>query len=110
MQSQNKLFEDFSKVATSAMGTLAGVGREVEEQARRKAREFVGGEDAISRDEFEAVKANAAAAREMVEVLKAEVAALRAQMAGQASPSKAGGASKAAPAKGGGARKAKPEA
>lgn len=78
MQSQNKLFEDFSKVATSALGTLAGVGREVEEQARRKAREFVAGEDMISRDEFEAVKAMAAHARAEVEALKAEIEALKA--------------------------------
>ncbi len=76
MQTENKFFEDLSKVATSALGTLAGVGREVEENARRRAREFVGGVDAIGRDEFEAVKANAAAAREAVEVLKGEVAAL----------------------------------
>ncbi|GGI69416.1 hypothetical protein GCM10007973_03140 [Polymorphobacter multimanifer] len=86
MQSQNKLFEDLSKVATSAMGTIAGVGREVEEQARRRAREFVAGDEAISRDEFEAVKANASAAREAVEVLKAEVAGLRAQLAGMKPP------------------------
>ncbi len=82
MQSQNKLFEDFSKVATSALGTLAGVGREMEEQARRKAREFVAGDDMISRDEFEAVKALAANAREAAEQLKAEVAALKAELAG----------------------------
>lgn len=81
MQTENKLFEDLSKVATSALGALSGVGREVEENARRRAREFVGGTDAIDRDEFEAVKANAAAAREAVEVLKAEVTALRAQIA-----------------------------
>jgi BMFP domain-containing protein YqiC len=80
MQTENKFFDDLSKVATSALGTLAGVGREVEENARRRAREFVGGADAISRDEFEAVKANAAAAREATEVLKAEVAALRAEI------------------------------
>lgn len=84
MQNQNRIFEDLSKVATSALGTLAGVGREMEEQARRKAREFVAGDEAISRDEFEAVKANASAAREAVEVLKAEVAALRAQLGGAA--------------------------
>ena len=30
MQSQNKIFEDLSKVATSALGTFAGLGREVE--------------------------------------------------------------------------------
>lgn len=83
MQSDNKLFEDLSKVATSALGTLAGVGREMEDAARRRAREFVGSEDAVSRDEFEAVKANAAAAREAVEVLKAELAALRAEFVSQ---------------------------
>ena len=82
MQTENKFFEDLSKVATSAFGTLAGMGREVEENARRKAREFMGGSDGIEREEFEAVKANAAAAREMTEVLKAEVAALRAEIAG----------------------------
>ena len=81
MQTENKLFEDLSKVATSAFGTLAGVGREMSEDARRRAREFVGGPEMIDRDEFEAVKANAAAAREAVEVLKAEIAELRAQIA-----------------------------
>ncbi len=86
MQTENKFFEDLSKVATSAFGTLAGVGREVEENARRRAREFVGGADAIDRDEFEAVKANAAAAREAIVALQAEVAALRAQIA--AAPAK----------------------
>ena len=82
MQTENKFFEDLSKVATSAFGTLAGVGREVEENARRRAREFVSGADAIGRDEFEAAKANAAAAREAVEGLKAELASLRAEIAG----------------------------
>lgn len=81
MQTENKLFEDLSKVATAALGTIAGVGREVEENARRRAREFVGGSDAVDRDEFEAVRAVAMAAREEVEQLKAELAALRAQIA-----------------------------
>ncbi len=81
MQTENKLFDDFSKVATSALGTLAGVGREMQESARLRAREFVGGADTVGRDEFEAVKANAAAAREAVEVLKVELAELRAQIA-----------------------------
>jgi BMFP domain-containing protein YqiC len=84
MQTENKLFEDLSKVATAAMGTFAGVTRELSEDARRRARDFVGTADAINRDEFEAVKANAAAAREAVEVLKAEVATLRDQIAAMA--------------------------
>ncbi len=80
MQTENKLFEDLSKVASSALGTLAGVGREAQDAARRRARDFVGGSDAVDRDEFEAVKANAAAAREAVEILKAEIVALRAEI------------------------------
>jgi BMFP domain-containing protein YqiC len=104
MQTENKLFEDLSKVATSAFGTLAGVGREVEENARRRAREFVGGADAVARDEFEAVKAMAATAREAVETLKAEVAALKAEMAtlrgeAPAKPAKKAGVSEGKAAK-----------
>ena len=81
MQTENKLFDDLSKVATAAMGTLAGVTREVSEDARRRARDFVGTSDAVDRDEFEAVKANAANAREAVEALKGDVATLRAEIA-----------------------------
>ena len=81
MQTENKLFEDLSKVATAAMGTLAVVTREVSEDARRRARDFVGAADAVDRDEFEAVKANAAAAREAVETLKREISTLRAKIA-----------------------------
>lgn len=95
MQTDNKFFEDLSKVATSALGTIAGVGREVEENARRRAREFVAGSDAIDRDEFEAVKATAAAAREAVEVLKTEIAALRAEIAADKPAAKAAKAEKA---------------
>ena len=81
MQTENRFFEDLSKVATSALGTMAGVHREVEDQVRRKMREFAGGTEQIDRDEFDAVKASAAAAREDVEALRAEIAALRAAMA-----------------------------
>ncbi len=78
MQSQNRIFEDMSKIATSAMGTMAGVGREVETMIRARVKELVGGMDMVERDEFEAVKAMAATARAEVEALKAEIAAMRA--------------------------------
>ena len=77
MQSQNRIFEDMSKIATSAMGTMAGVGREVETMIRARVKELVGGMDMVERDEFEAVKAMAATARAEVETLKAEMAAMR---------------------------------
>ena len=79
MQNDNKLFEDFSKVATAAMGTLAGAGREFSDVARERMKDFVGASD-ISRDEFDAVKAMAATARAEVELLKADLAALKAEL------------------------------
>lgn len=80
MQNDNKIFEDLSKVATAAMGTLAGAGKEFHDLARDRMKEFVGAAD-ISRDEFDAVKAMAAAAREAADALAGEVAALKAEIA-----------------------------
>ena len=80
MQNDNKLFEDLSKVATAAMGTLAGAGREFSGVARERMKDFVGASD-ISRDEFDAVKAMAATARAEVEALKAEIAAIKSGLA-----------------------------
>lgn len=76
MQSENKLFDDFVKLMNGAAGTLAGMGREAETSARSKAKEWIGGLDFVSRDEFEAVKAMAAAARDEAEALKARLDAL----------------------------------
>lgn len=78
MQSENRLFEDFVKMANGFAGTLAGVGREAEAGARERMKGWLGGLDFVSRDEFEAVKAMAAAARDEVEALRAEIAALKA--------------------------------
>lgn len=75
MQSDNKLFDDFAKFLNGAAGTLAGMGREAEGSMRERFREWVGGADFVSREEFEAVKAIAIAAREEIDQLKAELAA-----------------------------------
>ena len=95
MQSENRLFDDFVKMMNGVAGTMAGVGREAESSMREKMREWVGGMDFVGREEFEAVKAMAAAARDENEALKARIAALEAS---------AGGAAAAA------ARKPKPKA
>lgn len=79
MQSENKIIADFVKVANSAAGTLAGMGREAREQARERMREAMGGMDFVSREEFDAVKDMAAAAREKVEILEARLSALEAK-------------------------------
>lgn len=81
MQSQNKIFEDLSKVATSAFGTFAGLGREVETQVRERVKDLVGGVDMVSRDEFEAVREMAANARAQVDAQGALIAALTAEIA-----------------------------
>jgi BMFP domain-containing protein YqiC len=76
MQSQNRFFDDLVKVLNGAAGTMAGMGREAEAGFRERMREWVGGLDMVSRDEFEAVKAIAVAAREENQQLKARLDAM----------------------------------
>ena len=84
MQSQNRMFDDLVKMMNGVAGTMAGVGREAEASMREKMREWVGGMDFVSRDEFEAVKAMAAAARDENEALAARIAVLEARATGAA--------------------------
>ena len=70
MQTQNRIFDDLAKFINGAAGTIAGVGREAEASARERAKDWIGGLDFVSRDEFEAVKAMAAAARDEADALK----------------------------------------
>jgi len=79
MQSENRFFDDLSKVINGAAGTVAGMSREFESNARERAREWIGGLDFVSREEFEAVKTMAAQAREQVATLEARLAALEAK-------------------------------
>jgi len=84
MQSENRVFDDFVKMVNGFAGTFAGMGREAEASAREKMREWMGGMDFVSREEFEAVKAMASAARDENEILKSRIAALEAKAAGAA--------------------------
>ena len=76
MQSQNRFFDDLVKMMNGVAGTMAGAGREAESSMRDKMREWVGGMDFVSRDEFDAVKAMAVAARDENEALKARIESL----------------------------------
>ena len=98
MQSQNRFFDDFVKVLNGAAGTMAGMGREAEAGFRERMREWVGGLDMVSRDEFEAVKAIAVAAREENQQLKARIDALEA--GGAAAPKTSGTRAKKKPSAG----------
>ena len=64
MQSQNRMLDDLVKMMNGAAGTIAGMGREAEGGFRDKMRDWVGGLDMVSREEFDAVKAMAGCARQ----------------------------------------------
>ena len=86
MQTENRFFDDLAKMLNGVAGTLAGMGREAEGSMRERMKEWIGGMDFVSRDEFEAVKAMAAAARDEADALRARVDALEAARPGAQQP------------------------
>lgn len=76
MATRNRMFDDAARVAGGALGTLAGLKREIEAMARQQVERLLAGLDLVTRDEFEAVKAMAAKAREEQEALAVRLAAL----------------------------------
>jgi BMFP domain-containing protein YqiC len=81
MQSQNRFFDDFARLAAGAVGALSGVKSEVELRLREQLERLLAGMDLVDREEFEAVKAMAAKARAEQEDLAARLAALEARFA-----------------------------
>jgi BMFP domain-containing protein YqiC len=81
MQSENRFFDDLAKVANGALGSLAGLGSELETRLRDQAEKVLARMDVVRREEFDAVKAMAAKARESQEALEARVASLEAELA-----------------------------
>jgi BMFP domain-containing protein YqiC len=86
MQTENRFFDDLAKMLNGVAGTVAGMGREAEGSMRERMKEWIGGMDFVSREEFDAVKAMAAAARDEAETLRARVAALEAAQNGTSVP------------------------
>jgi BMFP domain-containing protein YqiC len=82
MQTENRLFDDLAKLVNGAAGTIAGMTREAEASTREKLKEWLGGMDFVSRDEFEVVKAMAIAAREEADALKVRLDALETKQNG----------------------------
>jgi BMFP domain-containing protein YqiC len=78
MQTENRMFDDLVRMFNGAAGTVAGMTREAQAGLQERMREWVGGMDFVSRDEFEAVKAMAIAARDENDALLARIAALEA--------------------------------
>jgi BMFP domain-containing protein YqiC len=78
MQTENRFFDDLARMLNGAAGTFAGMTREAQAGFQERMREWIGGMDFVSRDEFEAVKAMAVAAREENDLLRARLDALEA--------------------------------
>jgi len=100
MQSEKRIFDDLAKVLNGVAGTVAGMGREAEASVRERAREWAGGLDLVSREEFDAVKTLAANARAEVDALGKRVAALEAALQTKDGTAAAKTKQKTKPAKG----------
>lgn len=86
MQTDNRLLDDIARAASGALGALAGVRAEIESQVRALLDSWLKGQNLVTREEFEAVKAMAAAARSENEALAARVALLEMAQARAANP------------------------
>ena len=78
MQSDNRFLDDAAKLAGGAIGTLAGLKREIEALARQQVERLLARMDLVTRDEFDAVKEMAAKARAEQDDLAARLGALEA--------------------------------
>ena len=80
MQSQNKIFDDLSRVAAGAAGAAHSVKNEIEESFRAWLDRQLAGMDLVTREEFEVAREMAAKAREENEDLRAEIELLKAKL------------------------------
>jgi BMFP domain-containing protein YqiC len=80
MQTDNRLLDDLSRVATGAFAALSGVREEVEVRMREQFEKILARMDVVTREEFDAVQAMAARARAEQEKLEARLAALEARL------------------------------
>ena len=105
MQTDNRLFDDLARVATSAIGSLQSARGEAASRIRQQFERIVESMDLVSREEFEAVKAMARKGRLENDKLAKRVAELEARLgvapkpARRASTGADAGAAKSAAAK-----------
>jgi BMFP domain-containing protein YqiC len=83
MQTRNRFFDDLAKVATSAVGTVAGMKDEIEQMIRHRVEKFVEGMSLVSREEFDVVQAMVAKSREEQEKLGVRIVELETRLKAQ---------------------------
>lgn len=82
MQTDNRLLDDLSRVATGAFSALTGVREDIEARMREQFEKVLARMDVVTREEFDAVQTMASRARAEQEALSLKVAALELQLAG----------------------------
>ena len=80
MQTDNRLFDDLARVATSAIGSLQSARGEAASRIRQQFERIIESMDLVSREEFDAVKAMARKARLENDKLAKRVAELEAKL------------------------------
>jgi BMFP domain-containing protein YqiC len=91
MATNNRLFEDFARVAQGAAGALAGLRDELEARIKDQVDRVLSRMNLVRREEFDAVQAMAAKARREQETLAARLAAVEAKLGiavGKAAPTR----------------------
>lgn len=76
MQTENRFFDDFARLAGGAFNALGALKSEVEGQVRQQIEALLARMKLVTREEFDATQAMLVKAREEQEALLARVAAL----------------------------------
>ena len=88
MQSRSPLFSDFADLMADAFSAAQAAGEEARTAARAQALRMAGELDLVSRDEFDAVKAELDAARARIDALESKIADLGGKSAAKPAPAK----------------------
>jgi len=110
MQTRNPLFDDLSRLMTSAAGTFQGARDEMEGLLRSRLERILADMDLVDRESFETVREMASEARLENERLATELAGLKAEIAGLKAAKPAPRRKPASTAKPADAKKAEPDA
>lgn len=91
MQFDSKILDDLARVASGAMGAVAGMRDEAEAQMRQQFERILSRLDVVSREEFEAVREMAATARAEQEAMAARLAELERRLGAEPAAGSDGG-------------------
>jgi BMFP domain-containing protein YqiC len=94
VQSENRFFDDFARMASGAMNGLGALKTEMEAQMRQHVETFLGRMNLVRREEFDVAQAMIVKARDEQEALVARVAALEQALAAAATQTPARAASR----------------